>query len=305
MGNDEPRVDQRIARIAIIPILIIALLGGIYFALKNLRQGRGDRRNATRLAIFLTLTAVVAWVLEIPQIWILFLLLIPWLAGLVWIIYLAIEPFVRRKWPQVLITWTRILSGEWRDPLVARDALVGILFGILAYCIHVFGHSLIPTLLGFAEIEPPSSMSVYTAMSSRILISGLLQSLILGILLSLVIIFTLFLMRLLLRNQKAAIAVCVFLFAFTAGPANIPCFATLLASSCLTIYLLMRFGLLTCILSFFVRFLLQGFPVTLQTDAWYAPNGFFTLTIFAAIVLYAFHTSLGGRPLFGTHRLDE
>ena len=34
-----------------------------------------------------------------------------WLV-LFWILYIAIEPFVRRRWPQILVSWTRLLSGN-------------------------------------------------------------------------------------------------------------------------------------------------------------------------------------------------
>ena len=35
-------------------------------------------------------------------------------AGFVWMLYLALEPYVRRRWPQSMITWSRLLS--WRVP---------------------------------------------------------------------------------------------------------------------------------------------------------------------------------------------
>jgi hypothetical protein len=40
-------------------------------------------------------------------------------------------------------------------------------------------------------------------------------------------------------------------------------------------------------------------------SACYARYGYFALAIFAAIVLYAFYTSLGGRPLIAAPQLDE
>jgi hypothetical protein len=135
--------------------------------------------------------------------------------------------------------------------------------------------------------------------------SNLLATLIYSILLSLVMIFTLFLMRSLLRNQKVAVAICIILFTLMSGPENIPCFTTLLASSCLTIYLLLRFGLLASIFALFLKFFPITAPITLQADAWYFDTGFLALTIMAAIILYAFYTSLGGRPIFGTPRLDD
>ena len=42
-----------------------------------------------------------------------------------WVLYLAVEPYARRNWPHMLISWTRLLGGGFRDPLVGRDLLVG------------------------------------------------------------------------------------------------------------------------------------------------------------------------------------
>jgi serine/threonine-protein kinase len=51
-------------------------------------------------------------------------------AGMAWVLYLAIEPYVRRRWPQSLIAWTRVLAGRIRDPLVGGHVLVGTAFGV-------------------------------------------------------------------------------------------------------------------------------------------------------------------------------
>ena len=31
---------------------------------------------------------------------------------LLWTVYLALEPFVRRHWPHVLVSWTNVLTGR-------------------------------------------------------------------------------------------------------------------------------------------------------------------------------------------------
>ena len=36
-------------------------------------------------------------------------------AGIYWLLYIALEPFVRRLWPESLISWTRVLDGRWRE----------------------------------------------------------------------------------------------------------------------------------------------------------------------------------------------
>jgi len=46
-------------------------------------------------------------------------------------------------------------------------------------------------------------------------------------------------------------------------------------------------------------------PMTLDTSAWYAGYGYTALAIFAAIVLFAFRFSLGGRPLLASSHLDD
>ena len=50
-----------------------------------------------------------------------------------WLDYLALEPFVRRRWPEAMISWTRLLGGRFADPLVARDILIGCAAGC-AHC---------------------------------------------------------------------------------------------------------------------------------------------------------------------------
>ena len=57
--------------------------------------------------------------------------------------------------------------------------------------------------------------------------------------------------------------------------------------------------------SYFTNALFIGGPSTLDASAWYAGYGLAALAIFAAIVLYAFRTSLGGRPLLASSRLDD
>ena len=47
-----------------------------------------------------------------------------------WLLYLALEPIVRRRWPDSLVSWTRLLRGRVLDPLVGRDVLLGVLGGI-------------------------------------------------------------------------------------------------------------------------------------------------------------------------------
>src|SRR5262249_53345196 len=49
-------------------------------------------------------------------------------AALLGLFYLALEPFVRRRWPWGQTAWNRLLAGRFRSPLVGRDVLAGLVF---------------------------------------------------------------------------------------------------------------------------------------------------------------------------------
>ncbi len=50
------------------------------------------------------------------------------ISGVTWMLYMAVEPWVRRHWPKTMISWSRLLSGQARDPLVGRDILFGVIW---------------------------------------------------------------------------------------------------------------------------------------------------------------------------------
>ncbi len=294
--------------IALTLLFVTATLGGVFFARRNLRLGRGDRRNANRLSLFVLCLSVVSWILTASHSSPVDLLLIPYLAALTWIFYMAIEPFVRRRWPHILVSSTRLLSGEWKDALVAREALIGSALGILASCMLILSNHLVPSWFGYEELRPPQSASslLENIVGARFLVSGLIGSVLTVILLCLSVLCLLFIMRVLLRSQIAAIIVCVLFWAFLQAPGSLWSFLVGIVLTPIFFIALTRFGLLAAVHSLLANLVISAqFPTTLDASAWYAGYGYAALAIFAAIVLYAFRTSLGGRPIFGTPRLDE
>ena len=108
-------------------------------ARRNIREGRGDRRGAARLAAYMS--AVLMALVGVPGpsgrdalgLFAMFLLAVctsVFYGVLLWTVYLALEPFVRRHWPQVLVSWTNVLTGRASDAVVGRDALIGVALGI-------------------------------------------------------------------------------------------------------------------------------------------------------------------------------
>jgi hypothetical protein len=301
-------IGQRVQSAAIVAFLAVTVIGGLFFALRNLRLGRGDRRSATRLALFIGVAAILeinlgahhvstGW--EVNQL--IFSSGLSLFTGcLIWILYMAIEPYVRRRWPQILVSSTRLLSGDWKDPLVARDVLVGCAVGILNICL-IF----ISIVSGHALIERPITFRLQTVNGISLYASSLIDLLHSCVLYSLGLVAILFFLRILLRNQTAALAISAVFGSFLFGPTNLWSYAFWMAMISLTFYVIMSYGLLAQVLIATSVLWLNNLPVTLDTSAWYFPYGFATLAIFAVIVLYAFRYSLGGRPLISAPRLDD
>ena len=115
-------------------LLVGIVIGAVWIAWHNLKLGRGDKKGAAKLAwlVFGLFTAGsilrMSHVAGLAEIGLLaYAASIAGLAAvLVWLAYIAIEPYARRNWPDSLISWNRILNGRFRDPLVASHALAGI-----------------------------------------------------------------------------------------------------------------------------------------------------------------------------------
>lgn len=163
-------------------LVIPALMGAAaMLARHNVKLGRGDRKGAFRAASVMFWVRVVAWSIGARSVGVLsqditrfFTALSSALfdAALLWITYLAVEPYIRRFSPDSLIGWTRLIGGRWRDPLVARDILVGVSAG-LAMTLLYGAHNLIPPLFGRPEPMPLQLSDWNVLLGARFVLSRL------------------------------------------------------------------------------------------------------------------------------------
>src|SRR5262249_28259216 len=120
-----------------------------------------DRKGALRLAAFTTTADYSSWLFKGHHVFELSELLrallhlaYPLLLGCVlWVLYLALEPYVRRLWPQMLVSWVRLLDGRFRDPLVG-GALVGVVVPGFGFQISDCLSRLMPAWLHVAAPRP-------------------------------------------------------------------------------------------------------------------------------------------------------
>ena len=308
-------VSQRLADWAVSLLTLWVMPVALLVAVRNVRRGRGDRKGAFRIGIFILITSVAAWALraELPSVSAyvnfvgLFLGRALYDAAYVWVLYVAIEPYVRRRWPHTLTSWSRLLSGRVRDPMVGRDVLFGILGGfVLVALLHLT--RIAPPWFGIAPPEPLVTATSPFA-SPRHVVHFLLIMFGAYIGAALSIMVAMVIVRSIVKNAAAAAAILLMpLAAVFAGNANsTPGFqvAFCVLSASTVIFVMLRFGLLSLAVTAYISQTLTVLPLTLDTSAWYFGRSFIVMAFVASIVAYSFVISLGGKPLFGKPLLDD
>jgi hypothetical protein len=164
----EPLLD-RVTSFLTALIMPGLMLVGALLARRNVTLGRGDRRGAFRAASAVFLLTMAAWVIGGDHVGAFareqdrFFAAIGgalFSAGLLWLSYLGLEPYVRRFSADSLIGWTRLVAGRWRDPRVGRDVTIGVAMGLAMTLIFAL-HNVLPPLAGRPEPMPvPSGANV-------------------------------------------------------------------------------------------------------------------------------------------------
>jgi hypothetical protein len=308
-----PALSQKIWTVTLCFFFFAVLIGGVLIARHNLLLGRVDGRGAFRLGSFIFVVFLAMWALRAHHIAALdeidlFVIALGWgllAAGLVTLLYLALEPYVRRKEPQTLISWSRLLSGKFRDPLVGHDLLVGSLYGVALVIMEVSDNLILPLLKKLPPV--PNIGHTETLLGVRAAIGLLLAYVFFWIVYALGIFFVVFLLRLALRKDWLAGIAAVILFSIPSLNDESPILSFLMAVLIWVSILLVlkRFGLLAMVTGLVVQNVLILFPVTTHFSRWYAAPGLTGLAFIAALAFYGFHTARAGQPIFSGAVLDN
>ena len=222
------------------------------------------------------------------------------LALLTWVLYGAIEPYVRRLWPHALISWNRMLRGRWRDSRVGRDLLVGACLGLAVRLVGGI-HFLVPAWVGLPMHYPaPLGQALQVLGGARQFVAEVPGHLLGSILTTMFIVLGLLTLRLTLRRDWLAVGAMV---VFVVGMGGLD-FDHLwvdvllgLVRVSLVLVALLRFGLLAlAAMQFFIGF--SGFLLSPDVGGTY---GWITISGLAVLLLvagYACVTSMAGRQLF-------
>jgi len=305
MTNTEKKtIGQRISRIVGLCLLVSLLVGAGSLARRNYRQGRADREGAFRLASVMFLLEMGLWLCrchfttigDALGLWVIAVSTGLFVSGTTWMLYLAVEPWVRRHWPQTIISWSRLLSGQVRDPLVGRDILFGVILGVV--WVLVFQIRYIPMMrMGAA----PGLVSTEALMGGRHAMGAWLQQWPQSIQTTLVFFFVLFGLKVLLRKEWIAAIVFVAIFAVPRAltstymavemPAQILVYA-------IAVLIVLRFGLVPLACAIFTINLMANLAFSADFSAWYVTTSILGLLSVVALAGWGFYHSLGGEPLW-------
>jgi len=281
------------------------LLGASLLARRQYKQGKGDRASAFRLTVIVFLAQMAIWLCFghfIPDFdtFGAFLLAVGTsllMAGMTWILYMALEPYVRKLWPHCIISWTRLMSGRVRDPLVGRDVMFGVILGLTWTLIFELTLDFGARHFGTA----PQLLSTDYLLGLRSTLGTILERVPDGIRSTLFFFFILVGLRYLLRNQWAAAAGFVAIFTTLSLLASQHVAAELpmrLLIYAIAAFALVRFGLITLAVAVVVANTLLNVPVTLDFSRWYAGAAMSVPILFLALTVWGFYAALGGRKVF-------
>jgi hypothetical protein len=272
-------------------------------ARKNWLAGRVDRVGAWRLAVLIFTGAILTSLLaahyntfrNFNR------ALTNWLAISVFVgvlfgtMFLALEPHVRRRWPEILIGWTRLFSGRVSDPMVGRHVLYGVAGAMVS--------TVLSGVIGITEKQLQLSplvgdLQAFTGIRFQFAALAAMAANNIGN--ATLFLFLLLGLRILLRNQWAALIVTAAIFsALAASNSQLPWFTfgiTFVMNGLLVFYLL-RFGLLATTIVLIVTQLMDHFPPDFHWGAWYASSHTVGILALAAITLYGFRAAVAGQKL--------
>lgn len=306
---DRQTKGEKVGQILASILFVAILLGGLLLARRNLRLGRSDRNGALRIAGFFVAVHMLGWAFwgtYLPDVGAMVGAFTGTLAAtlfegaIVYVLYLALEPYVRKRWPETIISWTRVLSGRFRDPLVGRDILLGCLLGVATEALS--------DLPRWLRLDPrrPDIVPLSGLTSTRHLFGEFLDGQIHALVAPMAFLVLLLLFGVILRRMvlsSGAILVLLGLFGWAFGHHWLDPVSTLVFTGVL-LFSLTRLGLLATTVMFATGNALD-YAITADLFAWYGAGTILTVLWVVAIAGYGFYTSFAGRPLLGEKFLQE
>jgi hypothetical protein len=216
------------------------------------------------------------------------------------------ETLVRRIWPQSLVSWSRMLGGRLRDPLLGRDVLVGIFAGCAAFSLAALGLLLYLSQRGYAL----NSIGFALPSSNGWLIGHLARALTVPVVALLMVVAFSVLWALPRRRWAAAAGTCLLLMCWFSlpmsslvGPAMAWSGAGLVSVALVAV--LARWGVTALAAAIYTLYLMADTPRGLDLSAWHETPGRIAAVLLLLMALYGLQCALAGRRVVGSRVLGE
>jgi serine/threonine-protein kinase len=200
------------------------------------------------------------------------------------------------------------MAGDFRDPLVGRDILVGGLLGLavtsveyLKTLLHQWSGIARPPNIGGFGTEPLSGVGG--------IMVHFLHGFAFSIFYTIVFSFLLILLLTVLRKKRLTIAA-LWLLLLAPELVNaingswLPLPADILVATLMTIAVA-RFGLLALYSCLLFGSLSLVHPITSDFSSWYAGSTLFVFVVIMSLAIYGFYTSLAGQKIFEAKFLKD
>jgi eukaryotic-like serine/threonine-protein kinase len=297
--------------LAVVALAIAALL----IARWNVRAKRADTRGAGRLSLFLLTGYTVCWVIaahHVPDVntemnfFIRNMGPVLFVTAVGWLMYTALEPYVRRFWPDGILGWTRLMSGYIRDPRVGRDVLIGCTIAVGLALLEALYH-LLPPLFGRPSALPTFQSNVAVLAGGGTLVSTLFdQGLVSGIFQAMFGVLAYVLLRLAFRRTALAVIASAVLLGLvqttnvltSVAPTWIAALNQVIVVT-VVVTMVVRYGLLVSVIVTAVDGVLESIPLTLSLSHWTATASNLTMALVIGLVCFGFYAARAGQPLFG------
>jgi hypothetical protein len=194
----------------------------------------------------------------------------------------------------MLVCWTRVLAGSFRDPQVGAHVLAGVLVGIGLRLVQLTG-TFINVRLGAAG----SRTWLDNLLGARDLAANLIDQSQRALGNTLVFLFLFFVLRVLLRREWLAAAVLTLIGMAMGLSSEFPAIGVPIGAIYFlgALLVLLRFGLLALIATMMAGGFLSYSALTLDASRWYFGYSLIVLLLVAALAAWGFRTALAGRPL--------
>ncbi|MGA3052981.1 MAG: serine/threonine-protein kinase [Candidatus Korobacteraceae bacterium] len=283
---------------------VLMLFAAVLIAWRNYVREKADMQGAWRLGIVIFSLQMLQWLFRahfVPSIASLGLFVLAassslFLAAVVCALYLAIEPYVRRRWPHAIISWSRLMAGQVRDPLLGRDTLYGVLLGVgWALIFSIF------YLLRLRAGDAPALGATDYLLGARHVLGSWLWHLDNSVQGTLLFFFVMFLLRVILRKPwLAALAfVAVWTAIKTAGSHHLLIdVSTFTAIYAIAAFVVLRFGFIALATGIFTVNLLLNIPITTHLSSWYLGGSLFVLLTVIGLAVWGCYTALAGQKIW-------